>query len=1139
MAVCLAFKTCNLQPATCNLQPATCNLQPATNNQQPVLIHRSNRLDILFNGLSDVVSLPLSDAYRRETIIVPSLGMERWLVSELSRKFGVWTNAEHPLPRAFIDQVFRALLGNSTTFDAWDKLHLGFSVARCISEAVGNGKWPQIQRYLEQDSKSERSLELGFRIADAYDQYLVYRPDWIEQWQQQGKGEDRIDPWQPELFRELVLRLGQDHFANRYRRALELLDDGKSALELLPERLCCFQVGLLPPAYLQLLQALGRRIPVHLFVLSPSHEYLNLCRMREGRFDAGAVAQRSTDERTEQQTLFASLCRQARHLDEILANLVDARPGREEFVAPEPSHVLQLLQADICALRHRSANGETPRYELSPHDHSIEIHSCHSPRREVEVLREVLLDLFEGDPSLAPEDVLVMLADIQTYAPLVDAVFGPKDKRLGHIPYTIADRSLRSFNRLADFLLQTLEILSQRITVDRLLDLLSFESIQHKFEIGAERLSRIEKWLTQLQVHWGSDGTERQASGLPPVEDHTLRFGLSRLLLGVALDSKMAPVYAGRAPFDVEGDDAELAGRVAEACESFLEFRSRLNQSQTLQSFNALLTRMLDEIFHVDREFLWQKTEICDSLVDLARTATEAGYADDISFYSLRQLLKGRFEATPSARSFLSGGVTFCRMLPLRSIPFRVIAMVGLEDGQFPRHAPVSSFNALTRNVRLGDRNISDEDRMLFAETLLACRDRLIVTYVGRSSRDDSARPPSVVVEELLHEIDEACQTPEGCLLSPREIVYRDEALQPFSPRYFDGSRPELVSRSAEHYRAALALAAPAIEPQPPDYSCPAPFQPSALHYRDLIKLLRNPTRLYLEKTLRVALDPTIQDHDSLEPITLDALAEWRVTRELIDAHLQGRDEASTFARLRAAGELPLLGMGDIVFDSLHRRAQLLIRTAEHYCQGQPLEDQWLSLVIDGVPIEGWIGSTWSAAHVQLQPSRMSISRIVEAWVEHLCLNATGVARPTVLIARGALGESIATREFEPLTSAAAQVQLALLVEDYRLACTIPIPFWLNPAQVYFNAKMKGLEHEAALLRAKSELEQLRADGQLGSHFEILYGTDPCGDDWPTLARAPQVPSFAQWAERWLLPIYQGFTNSEQAGFSERVEVAT
>ncbi len=1102
-----------------------------------MFIHRSNRLDILFNRLGDIVSQPLSNAYVTETIVVPSLGMERWLVSELSRKFGVWTNALHPLPRAFIDQLFRALLGSSSSFDPWEKQRLGFSVARCISEAVDIGKWSQIRGYLEGDSKSERSLELGFRIADAFDQYLVYRPDWIEDWLQGKKVDDRIDSWQPELFRELASRLGQEHFANRYRRTLELLNDCQTSLELLPERLCCFQVGLLPPAYLQLLQALGRRIPTHLFVLSPSREYVRRCRCGRESEEPVAPKQQSNDELIVQHPLFTSLCRQARHFDRILAGLPDSRPGTEEFVESEPRHLLELLQADICALRHRNGLDETPKYDLSEKDRSIEIHACHSYRREIEVLREVLLDIFDSDESLVPEDVLVMLTDIETYAPLVDAVFGAYDNRTSRIPYTIADRSLRSFNNLADILLQTLEILSQRITVDRLLDLLSFEFIQRKFELGPSSLNQIEKWLSLLRFHWGSDGAERRDSGLPPVEEHTLRFGLSRLLLGVALDSKLAPVYAGRAPFDVEGEDAELAGRVAEACETLLEFRHLLNQSQSLDSYNLLLTRMLDDVFHVERETDWQKKEIVASLGELSSTALDAGFASDISFYSLRQLLKGRFEATPSARSFLSGGVTFCRMLPLRSIPFRVIAMVGLEDEQFPRHAAASSFNALTQNVRTGDRNMSDEDRLLFAETLLACRDRLIITYVGRSSRDDSARPASVVVEELMHTIDESCQTPANCSLSPRELVHRDEALQPFSPRYFDGSRPRLVNRSEEYYRSAVALAAPAIEPSAPNYSVALHSEPSTLNHRDLVTLLRNPTRLYLEKALRVTTDPSLQDQVSLEPIALDALSEWRVTNELINARLQGREAACTFERLRAAGELPLLGLGEVAFESLRRRADGLIQAAAPYCQGEPVEDRWLSLWVDGVRIEGWLKSTWPTAHVQLRASRLTIARIVEAWVEHLCLNASGDTRATVLIARGVQRESVAIQKFEPVNPDTAKAQLATLVRDYRLACTTPIPFWLNPAQAYINAKMKDLGHDTALFRAKSELDQLRAEGGVDSHFDILYGVDPCADDWPTRVRAPQICPFSQWAESWLGPIYEIITNSA-GDFVGQIEVS-
>ena len=502
-------------------------------------------------------------------------------------------------------------------------------------------------------------------------------------------------------------------------------------------------------------------------------------------------------------------------------------------------------------------------------------------------------------------------------------------------------------------MLQLLELLSQRITIDRLLDLLSLELVRSKFEIGADKLGRIESWLTQLKFVWGIDAADRQAVGAPPAEEHTLRFALSRMLLGIALDSTLAPTYASRAPFDLEGEDAELAGRVVEACETLFEFRSRLIEDRSIESFKSSLVHLIDDVFLVDRASLWQKMEVGDSLNAFSRAALEAGFVANITFHSLRQALRVRFDATPSARSFLSGGVTFCKMLPLRSIPFRVIALVGLEDGQFPRHDRRSGFNALNRDDRTGDRNVSDEDRFLFAESLLACRERFIITYVGRSSRDNSARPASIVVEELLDTIDESFRLVEDNSLSAREYVHRTEALQPFSPRYFDGSVPETVNRSVNHFREAQALVSSKLQPTVPRYSSVVLPTLSVLQLRDLVGLLRNPTRLYLEKTLKAAVDPRFEQHDSGEPITLDALAEWRVTKELIEARRQGVDEQLTVNRLRAAGEVPILAMGTIAIDSLSRRAASLVGAAAPWCQGEQLADLWLSISIDGVQIEG------------------------------------------------------------------------------------------------------------------------------------------------------------------------------------------
>ncbi len=1127
--------TNNQQPTTNNQQPTTNNQQPTTNNQVSLFIHRSNRLDTLLTILSDIVVVPLSDPYVKETIVVSSLGLERWLVSELSRRFGVWTNAEHPLPRAFVERVLEALVPLPASFDAWERGHLALSVARILSDAPCVRQWPTLDGYLEGESRRERTHELSYRIADMFDQYLVYRPDWVDAWQRGNPVDARVEPWQPSLFVELVARLGPHHFANRLQQALDRLEADEGSLAGLPERVCCFQGGLMPPSYLRLLHALGRRIDTHLFVLSPSRAYVEFARDNRSQTGPSESSERVARERWQGQPLFASLCRQSRQLDAVLALLPDSRPGRERYFESEPRNLLELLQTDICALRERRVGGMLAPFKLTADDRSIEVHACHSRRREIECLRESLLDQFEDDPSLAPEDVLVMLADIQDYAPLVDAVFGSRKAGAGQIPYTIADRSPLSFNALADSLLHILELFSQRLTPNRLLELLTLGPIQQKFQIAAP--GRIERWLRRLQFTWGIDTADRQAAGAPPAEEHTLRFCLSRLLLGVALDSKTAPVFAGRAPFDLEGDDADLAGRLAEACESVFEFKTRLLQDQSIDSYAALVRRLIDELCFDDRETLWQRTEICDRLNEFSRVARESGFDEKITFHTLRHELEARLGATNSARAFLGGGVTFCKMLPLRSIPFRVIAMVGLQDGQFPRRDRRSHFDALSQNLRTGDRRTSDEDRFLFAETLLACRERLIITYVGRSARDDSALPPSVVVEELLGAIDESCEVQGHRGLCPRDLICRIEALQPFSPRYFDGSQPRLVNRSTAHFRAAQVLRSARLSPIVPNYSCLELPQPSSLELRDLVSLLRHPGRLYLEKALLVADDPRWELNDGLEPVALDALCEWRLTREWIAAHRRNESEPVFVDRLRARGELPILALGELAFDTLRDRTKALLNVAELYGQGEPLEEKWVSITIDGIRVEGWIDSLWPGAHVHMRRSRMAVAGLVEAWVEHLCASAAGLGIMTVMIARSNDRRSVVSHGFEPLEPDHAKQLLGQLLQDYRLALAVPLPFWLEPGDGYFRAKEKVIDHSIALLRASESLEQLRADGRLDSHFEALYGDNPCADEWPAHVGVPQVLPFARWAERWLGPLYRVLKSADDHDEPETGEV--
>ena len=303
-----------------------------------------------------------------------------------------------------------------------------------------------------------------------------------------------------------------------------------------------------------------------------------------------------------------------------------------------------------------------------------------------------------------------------------------------------------------------------------------------------------------------------------------------------------------------------------------------------------------------------------------------------------------------------------------------------------------------------------------------------------------------------------------------------------------------------------------------------------------LVRLLRNPSQLYLRHSLNVAVDPKFELHDGTEPITLEGLAAWRVTHELVEARRNGLQTPATIDRLRAAGELPVQALGIVANELLGRRADALLAAAAPHSRGQRLDDLWLSLTIDGIVVEGWIDSIWPSAHVHLRPSRLALAGIIDAWVQHLCMSATGLALATVMVARSSDGRSVAKRVFASMDQDKAKNHLGQLLQDYRLAMALPLPFWLKPAEVYYAAKAKRLNHRAALLRAADVLDQMRSEGNLDSHFEDIYGDNPCADDWPTLAGIPQISPFSLWTERWLDPVFQSMNASFEADSAEPSE---
>ena len=531
-------------------------------------------------------------------------------------------------------------------------------------------------------------------MADIFDRYAVHRPDMLQRW---AEGRAQLDetPWQVELWLSLRERIGQPSPAERLREACARLRREPALLDQ-PPRLSLFGLTRLPASYLDVLEAMAAERDVHLFLLHPSPALWDRV--------AGSVGPRSRDVlRAEDGTaavprnpLLASWGRDAVRCSSC--------SGPRWKAARRPRHPARRHQRCCAASRTTcaptgprgapgGADSERPLLDLA--DDSIRVHSCHGRGRQVEVLRDAILHLLEDDPTLEPRDIIVMCPDIESFAPLIQATFGGHDHNDGSddprhaLEIRLADRSLRQTNPVMGVLAEVLELTTARISATEVLDLAGREPVRRRFQFGDEDLFRLEEWVEKACVRWGFDAGHRGAFELEGLGNNTWQAGVDRILLGVAMAEEGQRLFCDTLPLDdVDSADIDLAGRMAEFLERLRSALDALDASRTVDAWAGTLARIADSLAATSPSDAWQRAQLkslLDELVDEARTgagmSTVTLGSDDI-----RAILADRLKGRPTRANFCTGHLTVCTLVPMRSIPHRVVCLLGLDDGTFPRH---------------------------------------------------------------------------------------------------------------------------------------------------------------------------------------------------------------------------------------------------------------------------------------------------------------------------------------------------------------------------------------------------------------------------------------------------------------------
>lgn len=1068
------------------------------------MVLHGNRLEDLRDLLTQFVQSQPLPPLVPEVILVQSNGMKHWLEMALADDgaLGICAATRLELPSGYLWQVYRNVLGADAVPQhmPFDKSSLLWRLVRLLPVlAASNSVYAPLERYLGGNTDGRKLYQLAIQVADVLDGYQSYRADWLSDWAQGEPGRDTLrthdgkstvleesHAWQAQLWRDIRADVGEQ-LVDSSRASVHakfmselntLVEQSKATGQRpagLPPRLIVFGISSLPMQTVQALVELGQVCQVLMLVQNPCQHYWGdiveghdrlrqQVRRRQTVKPSNPSAANNAALHTATHPLLASWGKQGRDYLHLLDDFDHVENYRQRlvrvdvFVDPaegqqNPSQLNQ-LQSAILNLQPLP---DAPAALQA--DQSITLITTHSAQREVEVLHDRLLAWFDADPALNPRDVMVMVPDMPAFAPHIQAVFGrfnPGQAR--HIPFSVADTTPRQ-SPLVQALDQLLSLPRSRLSLADWLSLFEVSAVRKRFGVSEADVVQLQSWLTLAGVRWGLDARHRMAWGVPEgvarLDQNTWAFGLRRLLLGYA-------VGAG-APWGSTLPQAALGGLDAHVISALLDWVEAVNLSlqeltgdKAPEQWGRTLVGMVERFFLASDDAEERLIERClGPLEGWLLACADARLDTPLPLDVVREHWMSQIEEPSLHQRFFGGGVQFGTLMPMRSIPFKAICLLGMNDGDYPRQKAARDFDLMAMSWRAGDRSRREDDRYLFLEAILSARQKLYISWQGHRATDNSEQPPSVLVAQLIEYL-QAGWTPAR---QPEQ-----QPLQPFSESYFlqdspfqtydkdwarvhepQGTNPETNDNGNE----------PADKP-------PALVTPPSLTLADLRQLLRQPVEVFFKTRLRVRLD-TVDELEQLEePFSLNGLEQYQAGQDFLEAG----DIEQALKKLTLSGKLPMAAFGTRLACELQEKTQVVLDRQSEWKRlcPHPLPAQSIALNVDGIAITGTLEGLWSGSADWLQLNQR-VGAVLEGekeaqtarghvvtslWVHHLVACAS--AMPVTSVQLGLDGQVV----FNTLTQEDATEILQRLVKVYLAAWERPLPVACKTAWAYLQAQAKA-----------------------------------------------------------------------------------
>ena len=1021
-------------------------------------IYTSNGLEVLLDILAEEVKGGKSDVSSifsrpKELVVIQSSGMAKWLKQNLALKSGISANIDFPFLKNFILDVLISY-GYSNEENIWDKDTLTWRIFKMLPRF--ESQFPVLEKYIAGEER--RRCQLAEKLGSLYDQYMVYRQDWIDCWTAGRKASVKPgsfealgsvhEEWQMAIWQELCLQ-SNDSFQRTLMNFISRRDFSREQLKL-PEKISIFGVTNMPAVFIDFFEALSAVCELRFFYLNPCAEYWGDISTKKSLF----IRQNKDEIPDSPNALLKAWGLLGRDFLNLLLDRTEF-DVKEFFAEPQGNSVLEQIQSSILNMDERF-------YIYDFFDESIKVNACHNPRRELEVLHDYILGILADNGDVEPRDIIVMAPDIQVYSPYIHSIFADENA----LPFSVSDQSVRS-SPLVNTYCNILQLYKSRLSGNDILEILEHPDVLAKFKLSVEDIPQIREWIKDAAIRWGKDAEYRAELGLPAFEQNSWKFGFDRLLAGYAFSDELLYEDSLAVPI---GENGVTLGRLKTAVDTLFEIEQTFKKAHPASEWCQILQKVLRDCVAENNENSNEQNFITQSISRLEKLWQFSELEEELSAETVIKAFCGLLDETSSSYGFLDKGITFCSLLPMRSIPAKMVCLLGMNEGEFPRTDKETGFDLISLHWRQGDRTKRLDDRYLFLESLLSARKYFYVSFRGMDENENTRIPPSIVVAEFLEFLRS---------VDANKFAVQYHPLHSFSPKYFDISDEEFLSYSYKNFKSAEAHIS-AKKENPAFCRDELPFAPGFvedgwihLSLKDFSDFFKHPAKHFLKHQTGTSLwqesFEELADTEAFEK--LDSLSAYILRREMLEKILEntGELESDSFEKdlkksVLAKGELQYGLKGEEELETLYGDCRAMADKLLKLQDGHEEEKILLEVAFPGrrLVLSGNIKRVFGNSFIPFNVGKCKFKHLFTATIYYLALVQNREASLQLLAKeRDYIKVFKSLKKVSPETAARCLLEL---VDIYLAGMKKPMPFISD----CFDEFLKGDSPDNALIKARS-----------------------------------------------------------------------